>query len=1113
MNRGNRRIIVASIVLTLPLAILLGSFSTGAPPYKAAHRSSDSASKHQAAPSNLAASAAKAANRLLGMGKGQPTAPKARRGVSTKRTNPVQQVAHQQDETASQLTGGILHAFSNGPTKTANSGQRTAHAHTHAHAKSAVVPTAGVLDGLVDAIKPARKSSQSNRRSVAQQQPTKRPAANWDGIPFHSPNRDTAALKRAPIRDPNQATTRLSAVRQPAQAAPAPPVPRVSVAAATPKRTIQARPVSSRIGGGTSILQRAPAVSDVRPRLAVDSKRAVTKAPSSSQEYRDQPALSSTESSRRSGRRSIGALDPSEIAAASTTPDAIASDDLLDTQLVPKASRRMIVDAAKSQAKKITEKVSESTTTLAKTAKQELAAIESKVAVAVKKPVPTAEVEMKPQSKPEATKAPSAVQALAKPNNVAELSAPTLAAPAAAKLKKPAPLTIETAPAKLAAVPAPIPAPVEKLAPLPTAKLSAPAVAATSPSVANTSPALKVQSPSASVAHRANVQRTGPPATAFEQPATVAPKFVPIGSGVLNAGDNEALPAARVAQAPRAYGNSRETNSYNNSYRSESHSSGTYTNDPYAPQPYFDANAQPAPQVTRPMRAAPAVTQQAESNFQARSSTAVANEMRPSVQAPVAAAKPVDRSNSRVASELPGIRVVTHGPKQIMIRQTHQFEIRVENRGSIDAEGVLVRAMIPDWAEVRGQNASTGSILPENQKGSERLAWTIDQLPAGTSETMFVRLKAERSGTHGLDVDWTLMPQKSVTKIEVREPRLELTIEGPEEVVFGQSQTYRVRVLNPGDGVAPNVVFTLSPNSPTPQTQRIGDIPPGKEAQFEVELTAQDLGDLKIAGLASGGLELRAEAAKTIRVSAAKLEAMLTGPELKYQDSEANYNLEIANKGIATSEKITATLRLPAGAKYISGLDKAVQRGSTLTWQVDSLPPTAVRNYKFQCMMKTTGEQMFAFDCKGSAAGQANVSLVTRVESIADLVMTINDPAAPAPVGDDVTYEIVIRNRGSKAATDVRAIAQFSHGIEPRRVEGQSGELLTGQVLFDPIEKISAGEEIRLKVVANAARPGHHRFRSEIRSGDTILVAEEATHYMNPKSDRVSRRSSETMTR
>lgn len=481
----------------------------------------------------------------------------------------------------------------------------------------------------------------------------------------------------------------------------------------------------------------------------------------------------------------------------------------------------------------------------------------------------------------------------------------------------------------------------------------------------------------------------------------------------------------------------------------------------------------------------------------------------PAPTEPFAAA--IDGSTS--TSELPGIRVTTLGPGAITIRQTSQYEIRVENRGSIDATGVMIRALVPDWADVRGRNATRGDIDNQQQGSSERLVWTIDQLAAGASETMIVRLQAARSGTFGLDVDWTLLPQRSTATVQVREPRLDLTIEGPEEVVFGQSQTYKVRVLNPGDGTAPNVVFTLSPNSATPQTQQIGDIPPGKEAQFDVELTAQDLGDLKIHGLASGELELRAESEKTIRVAAAKLEAVLSGPEVKYQNTEAMYGLQIQNNGSATSERIAVSLRIPSGVQYLGGIDGATQEGATLRWEITALAPAASRDYQFRCNMSSTGEHLFALDCKGSAAGSADVTINTRVESIADLVLTVSDPAAPAPIGTDVTYEIVIRNRGSKEATDIRTIAQFSHGIEPQRVEGQSGEVMTGQVLFDSIPRIGPGQEVRLKVTAQADRPGHHRFRTEVRSGDTVLVAEEATHYMSPKGDRVSRRSSETSTR
>lgn len=464
---------------------------------------------------------------------------------------------------------------------------------------------------------------------------------------------------------------------------------------------------------------------------------------------------------------------------------------------------------------------------------------------------------------------------------------------------------------------------------------------------------------------------------------------------------------------------------------------------------------------------------------------------------------------SIVASELPGIRVVTHGPSAVMIRQNNEYEIRVENRGSIDANGVLVRALIPDWADVQGKNATVGDIDSQGKKGAERLVWTIDHLPAGQSEQMFVRLTAARSGTYNLDVDWTLLPQRSVAQVQVHEPRLELAIEGPDQVVYGASQTYKVRVLNPGDGMAPNVVFTLSPNSTTPQSQRIGDIPAGKEAQFEVELTAQDLGELKIQGLATGDLELRAEKAKTILVSAAKLEAILGGPELKYQNTEAVYNLQIQNLGTATSRGVMASLKIPSGVKFLGGIDGVEQLRDRLRWEIAELAPGASRDYQFRCDMVSTGSHLIDFECKGSAAGQASVAIETNVESIADLVLTIKDPPAPAPIGSDVAYEIIVKNRGSREAKNVKAIAQFSHGIEPLRVEGQSGEVVTGQVLFDTIPRIGAGEEVRLRVIAQAETAGNHRFCTEIRSGDTVLVAEEATHFMSPRSDRVSRRSSD----
>ena len=117
----------------------------------------------------------------------------------------------------------------------------------------------------------------------------------------------------------------------------------------------------------------------------------------------------------------------------------------------------------------------------------------------------------------------------------------------------------------------------------------------------------------------------------------------------------------------------------------------------------------------------------------------------------------------------------------------------------------------------------------------------------------------------------------------------------------------------------------------------------------------------------------------------------------------------------------------------------------------------------------------------GTGAGKASVAIETSVESIADLVLTINDPPAPAPIGSEVQYEIVVRNRGSREAKDVRTIAQFSHGIEPQRVEGQSGEVVTGQVLFDAIPRIASGR----RSPHASDRTGGNRWSSSLPNGSS----------------------------
>ena len=120
------------------------------------------------------------------------------------------------------------------------------------------------------------------------------------------------------------------------------------------------------------------------------------------------------------------------------------------------------------------------------------------------------------------------------------------------------------------------------------------------------------------------------------------------------------------------------------------------------------------------------------------------------------------------------------------------------------------------------------------------------------------------------------------------------------------------------------------------------------------------------------------------------------------------------------------------------------------------------------------------------------------MDAAPDLSISIRDPRAPAPVGAEVVYEIAIKNQGGKAATDVQAVAQFSHGIEPIRVEGYEARIETGQAIV-AIKSIQPNQEVRLQVFAKAEKAGQHFFRAAVESGEIRLASEETTKFVEVK--------------
>ncbi|UUO08775.1 hypothetical protein M4951_10780 [Blastopirellula sp. J2-11] len=464
-------------------------------------------------------------------------------------------------------------------------------------------------------------------------------------------------------------------------------------------------------------------------------------------------------------------------------------------------------------------------------------------------------------------------------------------------------------------------------------------------------------------------------------------------------------------------------------------------------------------------------------------------------------AQPTDGSLLTVAS--PTVAVQTIGPKSMVVGKPALFQVVAKNLGKVDARELTIKIQTPHGVELVNQRAGMGTAQANTMGGASNfIVWQIPVLPAGSEGTLQLELATRNSRGFDLGVDVAFSAASASTMVNVLEPKLNMAIQGPSEVLFGETQIYSIVITNPGSGVAENVGITLMPlkagQDPTTFDQ-IGEIPPGGKKVIEVEFAARQAGELNISAEAFADGGLRSQASEAVIVRRANLQMVASGPPVKYAATSASYVFNVTNNGNAQASDVTAEATLPTGAKFEScsegGKFNAVS--NKVVWTIGALEAKAVRSLKLDCTLMVGGNNSIVANCRSSDGLLASQNITTMVESVADLKLYVNDPKGPAPVGEEVTYEFRLDNRGTKAAEGIEVTVQFSQGIEPTQVSGGQATIDAGQVIFSPIQSLGPEKNLVLKVSAKALTAGSHSFRAEVRCREPVtkLASEETTRF------------------
>ncbi len=451
----------------------------------------------------------------------------------------------------------------------------------------------------------------------------------------------------------------------------------------------------------------------------------------------------------------------------------------------------------------------------------------------------------------------------------------------------------------------------------------------------------------------------------------------------------------------------------------------------------------------------------------------------------------------------PQLSVETVGPQRITIHRNAEYRLILRNSGDSAARDVKVMVNVPAWAGVVSASPTLGtSPLPAARK-DEPLVWTVPELTAQGQATLELTLLPKESHSLELGVQWSSAPVSSQVNVEVQEPKLILSVKGPEKVEYGARAIYELTFDNPGTADAERVMVKLMPIDPgdSADAHEIGTIAAGSRKVVEIELVARQEGILMIRAQASAEGGLTSDVQHDVMVRRAGLKLDIVGPQFRYARTEGGYTLHVRNPGTSAAKNVQVGMMLPAGASFVSASNngKLVQEAGQdqVRWILPSLAEGENTTLEVMCNLDQPGL------CRVQAVAVADGDLrdtnfmTTEVEAVAELVLDVKDPRGPLPVGEDVQYDIVLKNRGTKAADGIQLSAVFSSGLQPLSVTGAAFEIEPQTVVLGPVRLLGPGEEFRAQVNVRANTPGNHEFRIEVRCDalDVRLSQQGTTRY------------------
>lgn len=465
---------------------------------------------------------------------------------------------------------------------------------------------------------------------------------------------------------------------------------------------------------------------------------------------------------------------------------------------------------------------------------------------------------------------------------------------------------------------------------------------------------------------------------------------------------------------------------------------------------------------------------------------------------PATSSLPAETAVPATGPQSPCVKVEWERKSALNVGQESQCELVVKNTSETTAHRVVVEAHFPTNVRLLGTS-------PAPSQSDTFLGWEFAELAPGQEERIKVKLIPLQRGTIATkaDVRYSAVATNTFT---VSEPLLAVDVQGPGQVMVGESAPHNIVVTNPGTGVATNVkIEAVIPEGlehvrGKRLLMEIGSLNPGETRNVRLAMAAVAGGthQIQVQARASGGLVR--DAIAQVAVIAPSLTASIDGPGLRFLGRQGTFRIRVSNDGQAATNNVQVMHKVPEGFTF-DRADRGVQydpASRLLTWFVGRLDVNDSADLQVTLTAEQLGQHLHHVRATSEHGSLADAELQTRVEGTSSLAIEVVDLDDPVEVGTEAVYEVRVTNEGSAASRDVGLACELAPGVRLVAAEGPVEHLAKDNIVaFRTIGELGPGKSVVYRVRVQSSRPGSARFRCRVISESVAepLTVDELTKF------------------